>query len=880
MFQSLKKRLHRREISGSGNPNSHYYYNNNNNTNSTGSSNHVTNSSSTNSGGIPSHSSTTSSASRYMPQRFLSIAELSARVDTLSAFDSCVETADALASGHATNYSSSSQQQQQQEQEDEPMEPTNDTTSNPYYHSDLSNCSVLVSPDGNLLLAEQHENLQDPSSLSPVYSQLVKDNQGDYSSAIFFGDDLTNDVQRNGFSARGWSVLATHVGMVQTRQLAQTTLTWAEDLLRSKHEYLDNLCISCDEFQSPSNVARLPLPPPAPLLDMDPTASDYELTLRRVGPFSEQKSTLYRAMQAYISYCNNYAEAEKGALDKALNDYSIQVAKTSKVVRDRQEALDETVRRIRGVQDRVAQLQKAAKAKWDTVYAAEDRVSKKHGEILQKQSQRQERERLERMRSTSSGDKTPEDIPNVVHEVNQSLDFDDYDPMDYLDQHTDVEHTIDADIVSREALEEDARLPVLRQNAMNADDAVEDAAQGLLNLLSHYDTLRRSSRIATETSLLRVGQAQSTLLKRIVGTEKEELQRRLRQLEDVERSLDSINVREDLNNYITEDKKDRGGKSPLGDDDDGGIAAALATLTSHVEGFRDIESFGNGRSEESDDEISITNAQVDEALETVFAEDSRLMPSDADFEHAKARVESATDVLCEVGTSRAIGARARRATLCYKLNSKRNSNTHIPTKVQFDCLCRIFSSVLTGCAGEDGGVANAKMCIMLAQSFYFEDDEGVSAQPTEKLASSKERSKRIYIKNNLTNHELWTNDHFWDEALSLQVSESLAHSGVLSNFERSKRATGPDTTGRKQVKRMCWYDLNSHERIEAASQVQAVVFAQLSALAHSMLEFGCGLKRSCSFVRRMAIRHQLPTSQRAMLIKHLVDREKKEEHKN
>ena len=39
-----------------------------------------------------------------------------------------------------------------------------------------------------------------------------------------------------------------------------------------------------------------------------------------------------------------------------------------------------------------------------------------------------------------------------------------------------------------------------------------------------------------------------------------------------------------------------------------------------------------------------------------------------------------------------------------------------------------------------------------------------------------------------------------------------------------------------------------------------------------MIEFGCGLERSCAFVRRMAIRNQLPLSQRTILLQHLVER--------
>lgn len=98
----------------------------------------------------------------------------------------------------------------------------------------------------------------------------------------------------------------------------------------------------------------------------------------------------------------------------------------------------------------------------------------------------------------------------------------------------------------------------------------------------------------------------------------------------------------------------------------------------------------------------------------------------------------------------------------------------------------------------------------------------------------------------------------------------------MSNFEKgpvsnnSKERKKSEWTETRKIK---WYDLNALERTEAASQVQAVVFAQLGALAHSMIELGCGLQRSCAFVRRMAIRHQLPNSQRTMLLQHLMNRD-------
>ena len=81
-----------------------------------------------------------------------------------------------------------------------------------------------------------------------------------------------------------------------------------------------------------------------------------------------------------------------------------------------------------------------------------------------------------------------------------------------------------------------------------------------------------------------------------------------------------------------------------------------------------------------------------------------------------------------------------------------------------------------------------------------------------------------------------------------------------------------DEYGKSKGSMMRWYDLSYEERLGAASQVHAVICAKLGALAHSMIEFGCGLQRSCAFVRRIAIRNQLPTSQRRMLLQHLIKR--------
>jgi hypothetical protein len=124
----------------------------------------------------------------------------------------------------------------------------------------------------------------------------------------------------------------------------------------------------------------------------------------------------------------------------------------------------------------------------------------------------------------------------------------------------------------------------------------------------------------------------------------------------------------------------------------------------------------------------------------------------------------------------------------------------------------------------------------------------------------------------LIGHPLWEEDEFWDQALYQCVAESLTHSGVMQNYERASSRQGKNSGNSEwsQQKKLLWHDLNHAERSEAATQVHAVVFAQLGALAHSMMEFGCGTKRACAFVRRMCVRNQLPISQRSMLLSHLM----------
>eukprot|EP00980_Cylindrotheca_fusiformis_P017199 scaffold5296_cov215-Cylindrotheca_fusiformis.AAC.2 len=123
-----------------------------------------------------------------------------------------------------------------------------------------------------------------------------------------------------------------------------------------------------------------------------------------------------------------------------------------------------------------------------------------------------------------------------------------------------------------------------------------------------------------------------------------------------------------------------------------------------------------------------------------------------------------------------------------------------------------------------------------------------------------------------------------DNVLYHDITENLSNSGLMDNFDgpssRLQTATVRKKSEWTESSKLRWHDLRDPDRYEAASQVHAVIFAQLGTLAHTMIEFGCGLHRSCAFVRRMAVRNQLPISQRTMLLQHLMLTEKETAAKN
>jgi hypothetical protein len=493
---------------------------------------------------------------------------------------------------------------------------------------------------------------------------------------------------------------------------------------------------------------------------------------------------------------------------------------------------------------------------------------------------------------------TTEEIWSIVSEVAESMEDGSFEPMDLPsapfsmptdkskdevadelpDNDVETESTKSFPIASREQIESELRLPELRSTALAADEAVADAADALMNMLSNLDTTRRSAKVAAEANLISACNAQATCVRSLVKLERASLEERLKGLREVEQLIDRIEPRKDLDRYITVDKQECGGATHLGDDDDGGIAAALAILSRHVEGSQ-----GNTlRSNYSDVSLAasgdndVTTEKIEEAIDSIILVNEHLdsnATKSVESTQAQAVLGKSIEYLCKAAMELGASGRTKRSKICYALNAKRGSNAEIPTAAQFDGLCRVFGAILSGCGNDNGSTGNAKMCIMLASTFYL-SDAGNPQSGGDVIEDEVSRDRREFVRIRLKGHSLWKRDDFWDATFGQLITESLTHSGVMANFEKDKQSRESTAQSEwRQHRKTNWYDLSQMERVDAAAQVHAVVFAQLGALAHSMIELGCGLERSAAFVRRMSIWNQLPISQRTMLLQHLMSRD-------
>lgn len=878
-----------------------------------------------------------------------------AKVEELAAFDSCVEACDALAA--SSSYAQSSGKKDPE--------------------TGLQDCSVLVSPDGNLLIIPQeHVDKNDGESSTKSHSKVPETpphgvgldftNTDEYASAVVMGNDLKPDKAINGFSAMGWSPTATSLALRQTSESLREMTSFVEMLILSRKEIAAKEQHACDALRSAAGISSKKNVPPMPLpeaLRPSPAKnnkasrwrskgedangfSDYDriteleaspplvpneynresttllLSNARVGPLNYPGGTLHAATVAMENYHSTVAENDSNRWRRASmsrgSDVGVLPAlrqgwdKTAERAYRRETALRIMQSRATETEKLLEQRKQEAVDRWDAVHRAEEEVTRIVEEQMIQRRMERERRRMEMLfqeeedkRQAENADlgATAGEIWDMVSAVAESMEDGSFAPTGLPhapvggprdqsqgdgqanneskapdSQATPRPASPEIPMASRTEIEHECRLPELRTAAMAADEAIEDTAGSLLNILSTLDTTRRSARVAAETCLLSAGHAQAECIRSLIALERASIEDRLQNIGELERVAESIDLRADLDGYISSDKKRGGGSTWLGDDDDGGVASALAILSSHVDGSMGMTPSSKVSTEGwgAPDEDDITPEKLEDAVEDLFQKNDLLLDTARDTKDAKKareEYEGTVDILCSVAADPS--ARSRRSTICYALNAKRSSNAEVASTIQFDGLCRVFRAILSGCDRESGGVATAKMCMMLAQTFYMVEQEDKDAAASQhSVDSTVSRDKRIFIKHRITDHAIWNEEEFWDQALFQCVSESLTHSGVMANFDTKKRMAHAQSEW-MDTRKLKWHDLTQKDRSEAAAQVHAVVFAQLGALAHSMMEFGCGLERSCAFVRRMSIRNQLPISQRTMLLQHLTRGENK-----
>jgi hypothetical protein len=157
-----------------------------------------------------------------------------------------------------------------------------------------------------------------------------------------------------------------------------------------------------------------------------------------------------------------------------------------------------------------------------------------------------------------------------------------------------------------------------------------------------------------------------------------------------------------------------------------------------------------------------------------------------------------------------------------------------------------------------GTAPNAGDCENHTQSKDDDDDDGASdtdhsSDGREERLSLNERgredggARRKYLKELLISHSIWSDGRFWEQALWQCVLDQL----VMIQVEEK------------------WHDMEPDERIEAVRRVHDVIFSQVMAIAHSMIELGCSKSSAREFVYRMCVVHQLTERQQHELLKHL-----------
>ena len=389
-------------------------------------------------------------------------------------------------------------------------------------------------------------------------------------------------------------------------------------------------------------------------------------------------------------------------------------------------------------------------------------------ELIQLHEEEKRKNHAAKFEETKSDRKvTEQDIQKIMEGATSPEDFDCFAPHRFsvsdANVHPDYrssDETMPSILqVTRAEIENDSDIRDLRMAAMAADEYVEDAAGALLNVMSKNDTTMRSARVAAETCLLSECNAAHRCLRSLVALERSSINDRIKRLQVLEAAVDAIDVRKDIDIYITHDKTCPGGSSRLGNDDDGGIAAALAVLNSHGGGASERSplhikrpSYFEGWSENEDED-----ANKDDGDDLDLCGDVIKMLFGHKKEASNINEDTIISILTPVLEQKSKRGHALRNAVLYELNNQRSIKTQVEKRSDFKGLCDIFYAFLSGCGREPLDVSNAKLLMILSQTFFFVEQEDSDTKSNE----DSNRKGRVYVKHEIQSHPIWSEDDFW-----------------------------------------------------------------------------------------------------------------------
>ena len=202
----------------------------------------------------------------------------------LAQFDACIEACDALTA--SSSRQTSALVGDHQEEQDEVVER-------------ISDCSVLVSPDGTLLLTCDNMSSERYSWTQSTSHHPTIGHDEEYISAVLTGNDLTplGDYDSNGFSGVGWDVDAASNTLTATHSILKCLESFVEGVALCQKQKGAALVGCCGKWSNRLEKVRLQ------------HASKFEMGGSRVGPLLAEQSSLTNALMEMEKYYSSCAES-------------------------------------------------------------------------------------------------------------------------------------------------------------------------------------------------------------------------------------------------------------------------------------------------------------------------------------------------------------------------------------------------------------------------------------------------------------------------------------------------------------------------------------------------------------------------------------------